>query len=349
MPPRLAPPPGTTPRSVPNRIMACSLIFATICCLAHHVRAQLRSEGVTLHVRVANRTTEAPIERARVEVVSFPSSVAGAGYTDSTGKVEFTLYEPGSYVVRASKSGFLDAEVTVDINGRDRIADASVSMDAQGEMSGSAGAKVSARTLSLPAAATDNFQKGIEFLQEKKHPLQSLEFLQRAIAAAPDYYEAYFLEGMAYSQLNSPKEAESAFRKAIELKPDFISPYYPLAIVLFGQKRYDDEEQLLQQAMKQNADGWQWPFELARCTALRGQWDKALAYGHMASGKPNAPSKVHLLMGDLYSNSGHIPEAISEFEQFVQADPQSPYIPKVEKALASLRATARTPASANSH
>jgi hypothetical protein len=346
MPLRLAFRTRASLRSVPNQIIASTVLFATICWLAHPVYGQLRSEGVTLYVRVSDRTTEAPIERARVELVSFPSAVAGSGYTDSTGKVEFTLYDPGSYVVRASKSGFLDAEVTIDINARDRIADATVSMDAQSQASGSGG-KVSARMLSLPSVATDNFHKGMESLQEKKNPRQSVEFFQKAIAAAPDYYEAYFLEGTAYVQLNSPKEAESAFRKAIELKPDFISPYYPLALVLFGQRRYDDEEQLLQQAMKQNADGWQWPFELARCTALRGQWDKALDYGHMASGKPNAPSKVHLLMGDLYSNSGHIPEAISEFEQFVKADPQSPYMPKVEKALASLRATARTPTSAD--
>jgi len=298
-------------------------------------------------VRISERKSETAIERVRVEIIRFPSEVVNAAFTDGSGGIEFGPLDAGSYVLRASKSGFQDAETTVDLNGRDRIANASIEMEPQGQASNSGG-KVSARTLSLPAAATDNFQKGMEALQARRNPRQSLEFLQKAIAAAPDYYEAYFLEGTAYTQLNSAKEAESAFRKAIELKPDFISPYYPLALVMFGQKRYDDEEQLLQQAMKQNADGWQWPFELARCTALRGQWAKALDYGHMASGKPNAPSKVHLLMGDLYSNSGHIPEAISEFEQFVKADPQSPYMPKVEKALTSLRAAARTPASADS-
>jgi tetratricopeptide (TPR) repeat protein len=345
MPLRLAFPHATL-ESVPNQIIV-SLLFATVSCLTHPGHAQLRSEGVTLNVRVTERKGEIPLERARVEVVRFPSSVADTGYTDSSGRVEFTLYDPGSYALRASKSGFLDAEVRIDINARDRIAYAAISMELQSQASGSAGGKVSARMLSLPTAATDNFQKGMESLQ-KKNPRQSLEYFQKAIAAAPDYYEAYFLQGTAYVQLNSTRDAESVFRKAIELKPDFISPYYPLAMVLFGQKRYEEEERLLQQAMKQNADGWQWPFELARCAALRGQWDKALDYGHVASGKPNAPSKVHLLMGDLYSNSGHIPEAIAEFEQFVKADPQSPYIPKVEKALASLRATSRTPTSADS-
>jgi tetratricopeptide (TPR) repeat protein len=216
-------------------------------------------------------------------------------------------------------------------------------MEPQGQASKQAGGKVSARMLSLPTAATENFQKGVQSLQGAKNPRQSLEYLQKAIAAAPDYYEAYFLQGTAYAQLNSAKDAESSFRKAIELKPDFMSPYYPLAMVLFGQKRFDEEEQLLQEAMKQNADGWQWPFELARCAALRAQWDKALKYGKAAIGKENAPSKVHLLMGDLYSNTGDNDDAIAEFELFRKLDPHSPYIPKVEQALVKLRSAASKP------
>jgi tetratricopeptide (TPR) repeat protein len=334
------------------QLFRCFLLILSVLAVASQLfrplQAQMRSGGTVLRVRVSESKSETVIERARVELIKFPSEVVNTAYTDGSGGVEFGPIEAGSYEVQASKNDFRDAETTVDISARDRIVNASIEMEPRAQASNSHAEKVSAHTLSLPSSATENFQKGMESLQQKKNPRQSLEFFQKAIAAAPDYYEAYFLEGTAYAQLNSPKEAESAFRKAIELKPDFLSPYYPLAMVLFGQKRYDDEEQLLQQAMKQNADGWQWPFELARCTALRGQWDKALEYGHMASGKPSAPSKVHLLMGDLYSNSGHIPEAIAEFEQFVKADPQSPYMPKVEKALVSLRATARTPTSADS-
>ncbi len=324
-----------------------TFLSASSLCFTPAAQAQMRSESATLRVRVLNHRTEAVLDQVRVELVRFPSEVVNSGFTDSSGGLEFDAVEPGSYLLRAFKSGFQFAETRVDIGTRDRMAEASIAMEPEDQASGSSGGKVSARTLSLPPAAVENFQKGLDYLQDKKNARQSLEFLQKAIALSPDYYEAYFLEGMAYMQLNSTKQAETAFRKTLELKPDFINAYYPLAMVLFGQKRYDEEEQLVQEAMKQNADGWQWPFELARCSALRGHWDKALEYGHMASQKPAAPSKVHLLMGDLYSNTGHIPEAISEFEQFVRMDPQSTYMPKVEKALASLRAAAKPAVSAN--
>ena len=85
---------------------------------------------------------------------------------------------------------------------------------------------------------------------------------------------------------------------------------------------------------------------MARCMAKLGAWDKAVEYGKTASQKPNVPSKIHILMGDLYSNSGASDKALAEFEEFARIDPNSPLMPKVREAIAMLqRQIAATPAS----
>jgi Tfp pilus assembly protein PilF len=301
------------------------------------LQAQKGSEGVVLRIRVLDHQTDTALERAQVDVIKFPSQIVVSDFTNSMGQVEFTLEHSDAYIVRATKSGFRDAEITVSVDKREHSVEASIAMDNQEKKSSVPGGDVSARALALPSAAKENFQKGIEALQVKKDPKQAVEFFRKAIAGAPDYYEAYLLSGMAYLQLHSANEAEQSFRKAIELKQDFMNPYYPLALVLFGEKRYDEEERLLSQAMEHDQQNWQWPFEMARSLASHGSWEKALEYGRQAGAKPRASSKVHLLMGDLYSHTGHNAEAIAELEQFKKTDPNSTYIPKVEQALTKLR------------
>ena len=51
----------------------------------------------------------------------------------------------------------------------------------------------------------------------------------------------------------------------------------------------------------------------------------------------NAPPKVHLLMADLYSNTGKPDKAMEQSRNFEKLDPSSPYIPRVHQVLAELR------------
>lgn len=291
-----------------------------------------------LKVRVTDEEEEAPIERARVEVLKFPDGLVQLGFSDSSGLVEFYGLPPQTYVLRATIAGYLDAEVQVDLRQGEVARSVSLRMrKTQRDTGGALGPTVRARNLAIPESAQNEFQRGVRFLRDEKNPRQSVVHFQRAIEISPEYFEAYFLLGMTYIQLNLASEATAALEKSIALNPKFLSPYYPLAVLLRAQKRPDEAEKLLQRAMEMNKDGWEWPFELSRCYAARGQWEKALEYGQMAYDRPNPPTKIHLLMADLYSNLGSSKKAIAEFEIFLKLDPQSPYVPRVQKALGQLR------------
>jgi lipopolysaccharide biosynthesis regulator YciM len=107
-----------------------------------------------------------------------------------------------------------------------------------------------------------------------------------------------------------------------------------------------------------NAGGVPRPFEnnnqwaanfggsICRCVRRSSRWERALQYGQLALKRPNPGTKVHLLMADLYSNSGNAAKAVAELEAFEKLDPKSPYIVRVEQVLPQLRQRATQEAGA---
>jgi tetratricopeptide (TPR) repeat protein len=259
-------------------------------------------------------------------------------FTDGSGRLEFSRLSPHPYILRVYKPGYRTTEVNVDI----RRGETNISVHAQlNREQGDAPALnvgvVSARALSIPQPALTATQKGLQALNEKKDARQAVLFFKEAIRLFPEYYEAYFMFGVAEMQLKEYDEAQKAFEKAIELNPQYVRPYYPLAVLLTSRKRHEDAERLLLRAIEIDAQNWEGPFELSRSFANRQLWEKALHYGEMAHSRPNPATKVHLLMADLYSNTGQKDKAIKELEKFIRLDPNSSFLPKVKAALEQLR------------
>src|SRR5262249_15661074 len=83
---------------------------------------------------------------------------------------------------------------------------------------------VSVKELQVSPKAKDNFARGLQRLT-KQDPEGSLKHFAAAIAAAPDYYEAYYYQGVAEAQLNRNEEAMRSFQAAIDLSDG----HYPRA------------------------------------------------------------------------------------------------------------------------
>jgi tetratricopeptide (TPR) repeat protein len=299
---------------------------------------QISTSTVSIAVRVTEAGSEQPIEQAKVELTRFPEGVVQTAFTDGSGRLEFSRLSPQPYILRVYKSGYRTTEVNVDI----RRGETAISVQAQlnreqGDAPALTGGVISARALSIPQPALTATQKGLQALNEKKDARQAVQFFQEAIRLFPDYYEAYFMFGVAEMQLKAYDEAQKAFEKAIELNPQFVRPYYPLAVLLTSRKRHEDAERLLLRAIEIDAQNWEGPFELSRSYANRQLWEKALHYGEMAHSRPNPATKVHLLMADLYSNTGQKDKAITELEKFIRLDPSSSFSPKAKAALEQLR------------
>lgn len=314
-------------------------LLLTVALFVSHLSANAQGGrgGVTINVRVTSEATGANLDQVKLELVRFPDEIVQMAFTDSGGRASLASMDQGAYTIRASRAGFQPAQVEIDVRRGQTTYEAAVELMPEEAAVARPGGVISARQLSIPESAQNEFSKGVELLNEKKEPKQSIEHLRKAIDAYPGYYEAFFLLGMAELETNSPQEGQAALRKAIELNPQFFQPYYPLASLLVGQKRYEEAEQLLLQALALDKQDWRCPYELAFSYAKHGRWDKAIEYGQVAYQRPGAPSKIHLLMADLYSNTGNTSKAVAELEEFEKVDPHSSYIPRVQQVLSELR------------
>ena len=290
-------------------------------------------------VRVHDRISEEPLAQVRVQLIRFPDGVLGEQFSGSSGSVQFSSISAGAYRVRATLQGYDPGEAHIDFRNGDRtLQNVDIPLTPQKrEERGSPDGTVSAGALKIPENARKEFEHGSRLLNEKKDLSRSIAAFQRAIQMYPAYAEAYFLMGTALVQAGDSSAAEASLRKAIDLNARMSAPYYPLVLLLFGERRYSEEEKLLLEAQKLDPVDWRFAFELARCHAQQGQWDSALRYGLEASSRDTVSPKVHLLLADIYSNSNRPREAVAELELFAKLDPGSSYMGRVREVLPVLR------------
>ena len=292
---------------------------------------------ISLTVRANDQETGAAMEQVRVEVVLFPDTVVVMGFTDGTGRLEFLNMIKQKYVLRATKLGYQSHEESLDLSSQVSSSIVSVRLRRADDKPDAPGGGVSVRVLSIPENARREFESGMALLGEKNDAKGSISRFRKAIDEYPDYHEAYYLLGMAQLKTGDATGGEASLRKSIELNPHFLDPYYPLADLLILMKKYAEAEELLQTPHQEDQASWKWPYELAMVYDKLGQWEKGIVFGLMALERKDAPSKVRLLMANLYENNGEIAKAIAELEAFKKQDPKSTMIPKVNQVLGELR------------
>ena len=321
------------------------LWFACLFGLAHIAAAQSDRVG-EVSVRVRDRRTGSQLEQVRVQLIRFPDGVVGEQFTGSDGGVLFSGIGVGAYTIRAMRQGYESGEAHVDFRKGDSTVqnvDIPLTPLDRGRPE-TLGGTVSTQGLQIPESARKELERGRLLLNERKNPRDSIVAFRRAIAIFPSYADAYFLLGTAQMQLSDAASAEISLRKAIAIDAHRTAPYYPLAMLLFSQRRFDDERQLLLAAKSMQPTDWRWPFELARCDAQQEHWEPALEYALEASKNSNAPTRVHLLLADIYANSNRPHDAVAELELFARLDPRSEYMERVNEVLPVLRQRATSSA-----
>jgi tetratricopeptide (TPR) repeat protein len=292
---------------------------------------------VSLAVRITDQDTGSALEYVRVEVVLFPNSIVHMDFTNSSGTVEFLNVKKLQYVLRATKDGYQPYQETIDLSAQITSATVPVRMQKTPAKAEPAGGVVSARVLAIPEPARKEFKTGLDMMGDRNDPEGSIGHFQKAIDAFPNYYEAYYTLGMAQLKIGDASGGEASLRKAIEIHPRFLDPYYPLSELLIRQQHFDEAEILLLTPFQEDQESWQWPYELGMCYGKMSQWDKGITMTRLALGRKNAPTKIRLLLADLYSNMGETSKAIAELETFLIEDPESPMTTRVNEVLKQLR------------
>jgi tetratricopeptide (TPR) repeat protein len=119
------------------------------------------------------------------------------------------------------------------------------------------------------------------------HLPDSVERLQKAVAAEPKNAKLATLYAMALAVSGKKSEAEQAFKQAIELDPRDINPYQGLAQLLVAENKRDESIETYKKAIEARPD----------------------------------VAGLHLVLGSLYEGGGDIDHAIEEYDKAIKLDP----------------------------
>ncbi len=155
---------------------------------------------------------------------------------------------------------------------------------------------------------------------------------RRAIELDPNYALPHRMLGLLYSHLGRPKEALSAIRRARELDPLLAVHHGLSAQVAFAARDYALAAQFARQALVVDPDFWIGHFQLAQaCVELR-EFDlaeRALTAAERTSGRN---SKVIALRGYLHAQLGRAAEATQVLDALMTVSRER-YVPPCAIAL----------------
>ncbi len=149
--------------------------------------------------------------------------------------------------------------------------------------------------------------------------------IDKALAINPDLGEAYASLGGLHRDRNRPEDAERAYRKAIELSPNYATGYHWLSLDL-GRDTLRAEESLILAKQAADID----PRSLIIGTNLAGNY---FGLGEFAAAEREIKrvlqidpgfAQIHTLLSGLYWQSGQLGEAIGETQTAFELDPGRP-------------------------
>ena len=144
--------------------------------------------------------------------------------SDRRGEFVQLLTESGEFTVTVSadKMGTQSAPVRVRLG---QAAEITITMGAGADPKAAAGFKA--------------FEEGVAASQAGDHDTAIARFAAAA-AEKPDCHDCYYNIGVSYNQKKDEKQAEEAWKKALEIKPDYAEAAGALATLYNNQKRFDE-------------------------------------------------------------------------------------------------------------
>jgi tetratricopeptide (TPR) repeat protein len=183
---------------------------------------------------------------------------------------------------------------------------------------------VSVRELKIPHKALHAYAQGIECLA-KKDAAGSLPHFQRAIAAFPDYYEAYDRIGAADLRLWRIPEAEQAFRKSIELSGGrFAHPLLALGAILDDQERFAEAEEVTRKGLNLAPDSWSGSFYLGMALLGLNRLEEAEQNVREALRLKTDFPEAQLLLADIHGRKKDYRSVVNDLDEYLRIAPNGP-------------------------
>lgn len=152
----------------------------------------------------------------------------------------------------------------------------------------------------------------------------ALDYYEQALRVRPEFPEAQFQRGVALVSLKKFEEAESAFRKASELRPTWSASYARLGVMLARiEPRAAEAEQFLLKAFEIDPNDHEVLFELAILRKVSGDLGGAIKYLELAVRTRGATHNTWEALGGFQLEANDPNGALASFNRALELSPQS--------------------------
>jgi tetratricopeptide (TPR) repeat protein len=182
------------------------------------------------------------------------------------------------------------------------------------------------------------FEEGVTASRAGQHDA-AIEKFTAALAISPNCFDCQFNIGVALMAKKDEKAAEEAWKKAVDMKPDYAEALNALSTLYNNQKRFEEAGAMSAKAAAAGGGSGS-----ADATFNQGiiLWNT----GKIAEAKvkfeeaikmnPNHP-EAHYQLGMALLNEGKLAEAVVEFESYVKLAPDGQYATQAKGMIAQLK------------
>jgi hypothetical protein len=281
----------------------------------------------TLQGSVRSADTRAALPDIRVDLVltQEPNQVVRNGHTDGGGRFSFGQLNKGYYTVIVVDPNYEPTSIQVNLTFGSRSDIVLFAKPVTPEVTAPVGPPISAHELSMPQKARQAAQEGRRKLYVEKDAQGSIAEFDRALQAAPGYYEVLYERSMANWQLGHFADAEESLRKALELSEQkFGQADVALGAIFNDQQKFADAEAYLQHGVELQPNSWMAQFQLGR--ALLGLYRLEEAEKSAVEARKLKPdhAAIYSLLANIHSKMHNQPALIADLTEYIKIDPNSP-------------------------
>jgi tetratricopeptide (TPR) repeat protein len=236
--------------------------------------------------------------------------------TDTSGSFSFTgsgISQGQNYVITASMPGYQPVHKLVMVTGS--LAYVNIVLTPASGSKPALSPIASKRAANMPPKALEQYEKGLRSLDQGKK-----------------------------------SDAEKAFKKAIQIYPNYGDSYLRLSLIYADQSRFPEAEKAIDHAAKieksfqktieKTPNNWFAQLELGRLFYDRKDYAGALPHFELARKLHPQAASTHLMLYDDLIHLGKYKEALTALDDFVAHFPRNPQAARMRKVRKALAAAA---------
>ena len=159
--------------------------------------------------------------------------------------------------------------------------------------------------------------------QQERKPKAELEAsIRQALAADPQFADAYVALAAVLGSQGKFEPAEAAVRQAVKLRPDSARAHQVLGFALMFQEKFEDAEKELREARRLDPDDAETLARLGECAQAQGRAADAIAFWNEAKQLDPTDASIHAHLGDAYAKERNREKALQELKEAERLDPE---------------------------